>query len=86
MVILKIKVYKVADLPETIIMHLNLKAAGLQEMKAIILLPEPKADLATLLLHQVAAAVVVVQPVVAVAAAVHVHQEQEEVNQFKHTR
>ena len=67
-------------------MHLNLRAAGLQEMKAIILLQEPKADLATLLHHQVAAAAVVVQPAAVAAAEVHVHQEQEEVNQFKHTR
>ncbi|MNI44276.1 hypothetical protein D3C73_986470 [compost metagenome] len=82
----KTRAHKVADQPETRIIHLNLKAADLQGMRAITLLQEPKADLLILLHHQVAVAAAVVQPAVAVVAAVHVHQEQEEVNQFKHTR
>lgn len=83
----KTRAHKVADQPETTTIHLNkvLKAADLQGMRAITLLQEPKADLAILLRHQVAAAVVA-QPVAVVAAAVHVRLEQEEVNQFKHTR
>ena len=74
--------YKVVGQPETTAIRLNHKAADLQEMKAIALLQEPKADLVIHHHHQVAAVAVVVLPAVAV---VHVHQEQEEVNQFKHT-
>jgi hypothetical protein len=72
---------KVADQPEIIIIHLNKvhKAADLPEMKAILLLPEPKADQVILLLHHHMAAAVAALLVVE-AAVVQDHQELEEVN------
>ena len=71
---------KLAGQPEIITIHLNKahKVTDLPEMKPTLHLPELRADLATLLLHQMAA--VVVQPAVAVVVAVQDHLEQEEVN------
>ena len=73
-----LRAHKLVDLPEmTTIVLKEHKAADLPETKTTLHLPELRADLATLLLHQMVAAVV--QPV-AVVVVVQDHQEQEEVN------
>jgi hypothetical protein len=72
---------KLVDLPGMTIIVLKVhKVADLPEMKPIPHLPEPRADLATLLLHQMAAEIVAVGQLEAEAVAVQDHQEQEEVN------
>ena len=73
---------KLADLPEMIIIVLKVrKVADLPETKAILHLPELRADLVIHLHHQMAAEiVVVVLPAAVVVVAVQGHREQEEVN------
>ena len=80
--IAKMTACKAADQPETVIIHLSKvhKAADLPEMKAILLLPEPKADQVILLLHHHMAAAAVAALLVVEAVVAQDHQELEEVN------